>query len=48
MKHTLKNIYNVCKLKDRTNYYNRGRISRMSTIYLSKIINNKIKRKSYE
>jgi hypothetical protein len=37
MKHTLKNIYNVRKLRDRTNYYNRGRVSRMSKIYLQNI-----------
>jgi len=37
MKHTLKQLFNVRKLRDRTNYYNRGRISRMSKIYLQNI-----------
>jgi hypothetical protein len=37
MKHTLKQLFNVRKLRDRTNYYNRGRISRMAKIYLQNI-----------
>jgi len=37
MKHTLKQLFNVRKLIDRTNYYTRGRISRMSKIYLQNI-----------
>lgn len=46
MRHEIKNIYHIVKLK--SNYYNRGRISRRAKIYLNAIINKQIKQKEYD
>ena len=43
MRHEIKTIFNIVKLK--SNYYNRGRISRRAKIYLSAIIHKQIKRR---
>lgn len=41
MRHEIKNIYHIVKLK--SNYYNRGRISRRAKQYLNWIINKQNK-----